>query len=172
MRRIAILFSILCLMIVVSCNRMKAKGKQAAAVAQARIENEVRNKVDKVIPEFDAGTPDTKYNKTRFGEFLQVELTPDVKNIYCHDDRMGINSRFQFSFNCNAATASRIIARHKMTTDSSGISYTGISDEFAWWDKHEIGRLKMFVWKDRGRYFQCFWYDSIAHRAYYLDFDL
>lgn len=57
--------------------------------------------IDKVYPSFDQDRPDTENNQKRFKDFLKVEITPDVKNIYYFDDAIGIDSDYMFAFNCN-----------------------------------------------------------------------
>ena len=69
--------------------------------------------MDKISPKFDAYHPDTEFNKKRFKDFLKVALSPDIKNIYCFDDAIGIDADYQFSFNCNKSTAELIRKRNE-----------------------------------------------------------
>lgn len=47
-----------------------------------------------------------------------MEITPDVKNIYCFDDAIGQDADYMFSFNCNSETATKIINYHSLMKDS------------------------------------------------------
>lgn len=156
-----------------SCNRVKNKGKEIAGKAQEKIKEEARGLGDKAFPHFDAYKPDTKYNKERFADFLQVELTPDVKNIYCFDDAIGPDADYQFSFNCDTATVRRIIEKHGLRLDKETTDYAfGLQNDFEWWDKKKIAQLDLYSWKGEQEYYQYFWYDKKEQKAYYFDFDM
>jgi hypothetical protein len=156
-----------------SCNKIKNKGQSIAAQAEEKVKDKADNLVDKIVPQFDSDTPDTKHNKARFNEFLQIELTPDIKNIYCFADRMGADSDFQFSFNCNAATVRRIIEQHKLVLDKDNKDFaTGLQHDFDWWNKKDIAKLPLYMWKGEKEYFKYFWYDKEKQKAYFFDFDL
>ena len=87
-----------------SCNRIKNKGEELVDKTKAKVIDKSNDLIDKVSPKFDTNKADTKYNKKRFLDFLKVEITPDIKNIYCFDDAIGIDASYQFSFNCNDKT--------------------------------------------------------------------
>ena len=91
----------------VSCDRIRNKGQELADKSEKKLNTKSNDIVDKVIPRFDAYQPDTKYNKERFKDFLQVDLTEDIKNIYCFDDVIGIDADYMFSFNCKTTTAKK-----------------------------------------------------------------
>ncbi len=161
----------------------KAVGKYMVATAmmccscgrlQMRIEHAFATARDHVWPIFDADIPDTRFNKKRFREFLQVPLTPDVHQIYCHDDRMGIDSKFQIAFRCSAATISTIRMVHKMHKDTTTWDcFDQFSTKFHWWQPSAFCPVKPWVYSSEdNRYFQYLWYDSSTNRAWYLDFDL
>src|SRR5690554_3575712 len=96
---------------IVSCDRIKNKGQELADKTEEKVKVKSKDLVDKVVPHFDAYKPDTKFNKERFKDFLQVDITPDIKNIYCFDDAIGIDADYMFSFNCDTTTARKIIER-------------------------------------------------------------
>ncbi len=77
---------ILFVMAIVSCGRIKNKGQELADKTGEKVKDKSKELADKVVPHFDAYKADTKFNKERFWEFLQVGLTADIKNIYCFDD--------------------------------------------------------------------------------------
>lgn len=156
-----------------SCGRVKNEGQKFVAEGSHQVRDKSKELADKVFPRFDAYEADTKFNRERFLEFLQVELTPDIKNIYCSGDNIGIDAAYQFSFHCNAATSVRIIEKHKLTLDTATTDYAfGLQDDFAWWDKKKIEKLQLYSRKGEHEYYQYFWYDETEQKAYYFDFDL
>ncbi len=156
-----------------SCDRLKNKGQELAGKAEKKVKNKSNDLVDKIVPHFDAYKPDTKYNKKRFKDFLKVDLTPDIKNIYCFDDAIGIDASYQFSFNCDTTTARLIIDKHQLTINEKTTDYAfGLQTEFEWWDKEKIKKLDLYSWQDGKQYFKYFWYDKAEQKAYYLDFDI
>ena len=160
-------------MLVVSCDSIKNKGQELADKTEEKVKDKSKDLVDKVIPHFDAYEADTKFNKERFQEFLQVDLTPDVKNIYCFGDAMGIDADYQFGFNCDPATAKWIMEKHQLKPDITTTDFAfGIQNDFAWWDKSKIEKLELHSWEGDHRYFKYFWYDNIEQKAYYFEFDM
>jgi hypothetical protein len=156
-----------------SCDRIKTKGQNLTNTAKEKVINKSNDIADKISPAFDAYHADTKYNKQRFSEFLKVEITPDIKNIFCFDDAMGIDADYQFSFNCEAASAERIIAIHKLILDNETTDYAfGLQNDFDWWDKEKIKTLQLYSWRGEHQYFKYFWYDKVEQRAYFFDFDM
>lgn len=157
----------------VSCDRIKNKGRELADKTERKVKDKSKDIVDKVFPHFDAYQPDTKYNKERFKDFLQVDLTQDIKNIYCFDDAIGIDADYMFSFNCNAATAQKIIEKHQLKLDTTTTDYAfGLQHNFEWWDKKKIEKLDLYSWQGEHQYFKYFWYDKTEQKAYYFDFDM
>lgn len=157
-----------------SCNRIKNKSKELVKQTEQKARDKTKEASDKLLPIFDSETPDTKWNKKRFAEFLQVELTPDIRNIYCFDDAIGIDASYRFSFSCESSTLQRIIDRHQMIADSvklsEGIIFTYTFD---WWQKDRIEQLQSYSWKSADeRVFKHLWYDNAEQRAYYIVYDL
>ena len=129
--------------------------------------------IDQVAPRFDAYQPDTPFNRERFKEFLQVEPTEDVRLIYCFSDAIGIDADYQFAFQCEPATAKRIIEKHQLSVSEAVVDPAfGLQSDFDWWDKKKIAVLKLHSWNDGAQYFKYFWYDETARQAYYFEFDL
>ena len=158
---------------IVSCDRIKNKGQELADKTEEKVKVKSKDLVDKVVPHFDAYKPDTKFNKERFKDFLQVDLTPDIKNIYCFDDAIGIDADYMFSFNCDSTTARKIIEKHHLKLDKETTDYAfGLQHDFEWWDKKKIEKLDLYSWQGDNQYFKYFWYDRTEQKAYYFDFDM
>lgn len=167
------LYFLLLLFIISSCERIKNKGEDIAAEIEEKVKNKSEDLADKVVPHFDAYTADTKYNKERFRDFLQVDLTPDIKNIYCFADAIGIDAGYQFAFSCDQSTAERIIQKHQLRLDSKTTDFAfGLQYDFDWWDKTKIEKLKLYSWEGEHQYYKYFWYDQKEQKAYYFDFDM
>lgn len=132
--------------------------------------------VEKVFPTFNSDTPDTEANKKDFRNFLMVDITSDVKNIYCFDDAIGQDVDYMFSFSCNSKTAENIIERHSLIKDSLvGNNPEGMQHDFFWWDKKRISELESYSWdsdSDRKNSHKIFWYDEENQKAYYFEYDL
>ncbi len=158
---------------IVSCDRIKNKGQELAEKTEKKVKDKSKDFVDKVVPHFDAYKPDTKFNKERFKDFLKVDLTPDIKNIYCFDDAIGIDADYMFSFNCDTTTARKIIEKHQLKLDKETTDYAfGLQHDFDWWDKKKIEKLDLYSWQGDRQYFKYFWYDKTEQKAYYFDFDM
>lgn len=156
-----------------SCGRIKNKGQELVDKSEQSMSNISENVIEKLVPKFDAFEADTKNNKKRFSDFLQVALSPDVKNIYCFADNIGIDSDYQFSFNCDSSTVRRIIAKHNLTLDNETTDFAfSLQDDFIWWDKKKIAKLKLYSWSGEHEYFKYFWYDASDQKAYFFDFDM
>lgn len=139
-----------------------------------KVKNKSADLADKIRPRFDAYTPDTRYNKRRFRDFLKIELTEDIHDIYCYDDAIGIDADYQFGFHCSPKTAQRIIRINKLKADSLNSDYAlGLQNDFSWWNKKKIEKLELYLWKDpSSEYYKYFWYDSREQKAYFFDFDM
>jgi hypothetical protein len=159
------------LLLLIGCDQIKQD--ESSNVVKQKLKKSAATIINKVIPQFDANTADTKFNKERFKEFLKIDLTADIKSIYCFDDRIGINADFQFSFNCNASTVAKIIEKHhlKLDTQNENLAF-GLQTEFNWWQKAKIKKLKLYSWTNGQNYFKYFWYDEREKKAYFFDFDV
>ncbi|PZE15580.1 hypothetical protein DNU06_17345 [Putridiphycobacter roseus] len=148
---------------------MKNKSEQVTD----KVKEKTKKVVDKVFPSFDCDQADTENNRSRFAEFLKIRITPDVKNIYCFDDAIGIDADYMFAFNCNATTSKQIINTHNLIVDTvNSDNGFGMQHDFEWWDKKRIENLQKYSWTDGNQYFKYYWYDSENEKGYYFDFDL
>lgn len=136
----------------------------------------VKKSFEKVFPTFDSNIPDTEANKKNFRHFLKVDITPDVKNIYCFDDAIGQDADYMFSFNCDSLTVNRIIDMHELKKDSLlGNNQDGLQHDFFWWDKKRINQLPSYSWdsdNEGKNLHKLFWFDSKNQKAYYFVYDL
>ncbi|MBN1150825.1 hypothetical protein JXA84_06350 [candidate division WOR-3 bacterium] len=128
---------------------------------------------EKVFPVFDSDTPDTENNRRRFIEFIGVDLTPDIRSIYCFDDAIGADRDYMFAFDCLPSTSEKIIIRHRLTIDTVN-SDNGffMQDDFEWWDKEKIAELDKYSWTDGARNHKYYWYDNLNGKAYFFEFDM
>ena len=136
-----------------------------------------KNAVEKVFPTFDSEKPDTEANKKNFRNFLKVDITSDVKNIYCFDDAIGQDIDYMFAFSCNFTTAQKIIDRHELKKDSLiGNNPESFQNDFFWWDKKRINELPSYSWQsnleNKKNVYKLFWYDEKYQKAYYFEYDL
>ncbi len=138
-----------------------------------RIKNKAEDTVDNVFPKFDAYKADTKHNKKRFKEYLEVDLTQDINEIYCYADFLGIDYKVLFSFNCDSATIKKIVDKKGLKlSESDKDNGFAFIDEFDWWDEQKISTLKPYVEGVEYEYWKYLWYDSENGKAYYLEFSL
>ncbi|MDJ1500262.1 hypothetical protein [Xanthocytophaga agilis] len=170
--------------ILISCNKVKEAGhkvkeagKNTVQKAKHKVkkvaERQVQKVVDVVFPPFDSDKPDTENNKIRFRDFIQVELTPDIKNIYCYDEAIGIDATYKFSFNCSPATSKKIIEKHNLIQDTIYVQGdVEFSRDFFWWDSNKISKLPKYNWSNGESYFKSYWYDPLEQKGYFLDFDM
>jgi hypothetical protein len=163
-----------------SCDRLNRKGHEVVDKTQEKIgatkQKFIDKKdqlVDKVFQTYDNGKPDTENNKKRFKEHLQVDLTNDVKNIYAYGDFLGADYKVLISFSCDTATLSKIVKAKGMTISTKenddGLFFL---DEFPWWDKEVIAKIKPFKVGKEYEYWQYLWYDKKSKTAFYEEFSL
>jgi hypothetical protein len=167
-----IAFGLIC-----SCDRLGQKAEQTKEVVEEKTKEEIskltEKAANKIFPPFDADKPDTDNNKKRFTDFLKVDLTEDIKNIFCFDDAVGIDADYMFSFNCDSTTSKKIINVNKLTIDKVNKDCGfGMQNDFKWWDKNKIKSLQKYSWTNNDRYFKYFWYDHKDKKAYYFEFDM
>ena len=163
--------------VLISCDRIKNKTERVADKVKEKTKEELKEQtqkiVDKVFPPFDHDRPDTYNNKKRFKDFLKIEITPDVKNIYCFADAIGIDADYMFAFNCESATSRKIIEVHNLTIDTlNSDNAFGLQHNFEWWDKERISGLKKYSWTNGDQYFKYYWYDQEKQKAYFFDFGM
>ncbi|GAB5466516.1 MAG: hypothetical protein Kapaf2KO_19520 [Candidatus Kapaibacteriales bacterium] len=161
----------------ISCDRIKDKTDQAIGKFKDNTKEEFLDQsqrvYDRVYPQFDHDKSDTENNRKGFVEFLKVELTADIKNIYCYDDAIGIDTDYMFSFNCNIETSKKIIITHKLKIDTLDLGNGfALQHDFEWWDKKRIETLKRYSWTNGNQYYKYYWYDNENNKAYFFDFDM
>ena len=160
-----------------SCDRIKRKTEHVTDKVKTKtkegIERQAERVIHKIFPPFDHDKPDTENNKKRFEDFIKVKITPDVKNIYCFDDAIGIDADYMFSFDCDSTTSLKIIEVNGLKPDTvntdNGFS---MQHDFNWWNKEKITKLQKYSWTNGDRYFKYYWYDKENGKGYFFDFDL
>lgn len=163
---------ILCFTIL-SCDRLKNKGQEIANKTEQKVKSKSKDLVDKAFPQFDSDKADTKYNKKRFEEYIEVELSPDVKEIYCFGDFIGIDYKVLFSFTCDTTTIRKIINKKKLElTDDNTDNGLIFIDNFTWWNKSKIEKIRAFKNGKENEFLQYLWYDNDSKKAYYEEFSL
>lgn len=130
----------------------------------------------KIFPPFDSDVADTESNKKNFQNFLNVDLTPDIKNIYCFGDALGQNADYMFSFTCDSTTAQNIIEENELVKDSTiGNNPESLQHDFVWWDKQRLSQLQSYSWNSnletKNRH-KLFWYDDRNQKGYYFEYEL
>lgn len=157
----------------VSCKEVKKETIETYQEAKDQFKSKIKEGLNQAFPQFDAYEADTENNKARFKEFLQVEISPDIKNIYCHADEMGIDASYQFGFHCNRHTVSKILEQHELqpNLETQTLDSRGVEDSFSWWDPSVVATLPKYTWEGENNFYKYFWYDSTAQSAYYLEFD-
>jgi hypothetical protein len=169
-------FKVIALMLIcfiVSCKRIETKGGEIAHSVKTKIQDKTQRLSDKIAPRFDSDIADTEANKARFKDFLKVELTQNVKNVYCFADAVGIDADYMFAFQCDTNTVHKIIQANNLKPDTANLdNMFSLQHDFDWWDKKRISQLPKYVWFDGRSYYKYFWYDSTEGKAYYFDFDM
>ena len=164
-------FILFALCTLVACDRIKNKVHDIRDTTYEKVKNESDELAENISPQFDADRPDTKSNQLRFKDFLQIELSQDIKNLYCFDDAIGIDADYMFAFNCDSSTAEKIKVKHLLKPDTKNDYGFGMQHDFDWWDKKKIEQLDLYSW-NKGQYYKFFWYDQKEKKAYYFEFDL
>jgi len=167
------LFALFFTLVLFSCDRIKKESRKVVDKTEQKIAEKKSDLGDKIIAHYDPYHPDTKFNKKRFSEFFMFEPTPDVKNIYCYADEMGIDHDYQFSFNCDTTTINKIIANLRLNKgvidDNNG---SGFWHSFSWWDSSKIETITPFSRKGEHETYWYLWYDTSQRKAYYFSFDM
>jgi hypothetical protein len=156
-----------------SCGRLKNTGQEFVENSGQKIKDKGEQLTDKIIARYDADTADTKWNKLRFAEFFGFNPTPDVKNIYCYADEIGIDHDYTFSFNCDTSTVNKIVSYLELTQSDKPDNYgEGLQHDFKWWDKNKIQKIKPYLKKGDHQTFWYLWYDKNESKVYYFEFDM
>lgn len=166
---------------ILSCKQVREKTREGGELVKENTDKLKRRAldktawaIDKVIPHFDEKTPDTQHNKERFKEFFGFYPTADVKNLYCYGDMLGIDAKFQFAFSCDSITTNRIIKNKSLVKQADSLKNQSpvIFDKFNWWETEKLDSITPYWYNQENQYFIYLWYDSLAKKAYYLDFDM
>ncbi len=161
------------MLLLTSCNRIKNNGRQLMAKTEEKIRDTRDKGVDKIIPTFNAYTPDTKFNKKRFREFLEVEPTADVKGIYCYDDAIGIDADYVFAFTCDDSTIQKIVKQLKLVKTVKDSAFgLGFGPNLPWWDTAIISTIDPYWKKGAHETFWYLWYDKNSKNAYFQTYDM
>lgn len=169
----ALLLTCLFSLSTLSCNRIKRKGEEVVKQTRQSVAEKKADLEDKLIARFDAHQPDTKFNKKRFSEFFGFHPTEDVNNLYCHADEMGIDHDYQFAFNCDTATVSKIVSSLKLKKKDQPDNFSsGLWHNYQWWDSATIETLVPYHMKGEHERHWYLWYDSSKKKAYYFEFDM
>ena len=174
------ILTIVLLLTITSCDRLKRKGLETVDKTQEKIgeaKQKLKDKKDQVVDEvfttYDNTKPDTEANKKRFKQHLQIDLTRDVKNIYTYGDFLGADYKVLISFTCDDSTIKKIIATKKMqlttSKDDDGLFFL---DKFKWWDKDKIKLLEPYKVGKESKYWQYLWYDKKSMTAFYEEYSL
>ncbi len=172
MKALFYILIVLCLG-VISCDRIKSKGKDIAMKTEQKVKNKSKNIANKMFPHFDADKADTEDNKKRYEEYLEVALTPDVSSIFCFGDFLGVDYKVLFSFTCDSTTIQQIIKQKNLELsnepDDTGLVFP---DMFDWWNKEKIKNMKAYNCETEHGIWQYLWYDIENKKAYYEEFSL
>ncbi len=167
------LFIVAAMLFFVGCNRIKNDGRQLIANTKESIRDTRDKAVDKIIPTFNAYMPDTKFNKKRFREFLEVEPTADVKGIYCYDDAIGIDADYEFAFTCDDSTIQKIVKQLKLVKTVKDSAFgLGFGPNLPWWDTAIISTIDPYWKKGAHETFWYLWYDKKSKNAYFQTYDM
>lgn len=163
-----------------SCNRVKHKGeaivdktKQTISETKQKISDKKDKVIDEYFPAYDSDTCDTKNNKKRFIDHLQIGLPNDVKHIYAYGDFLGADYKVLIAFSCDQVTIDNIIEAKNMEKSTKendgGLQFM---DEFTWWNKSKIEKLVPYKVGKEMEYWKYLWYDPKSKQAYYEEFSL
>lgn len=162
-----------------SCERIRKKGNAVIDKTEAKVSEAAQKVVstnqelkDKVFPTYDSNKPDTDNNKKRFKEHLNIDLTNDVKNIYTYGDFLGADYKVLISFNCDITTINKIVTVKNMVLQNSNDEGLGFGEEFQWWDKNKIHKIKPYKEGKEAEYWKYLWFDKSSKTAYYEEFSL
>lgn len=147
--------------------------KQKFGAAEEAVLDQKNELIDGVFPRYDAYKADTKWNRKRFREHLKIDLTEDVTDIYAFGDFLGIDYKVLIAFNCESSTFKRIVQINGLALsnreDDRGLHFM---DEFPWWNKEQIAKLKPFKAGAEHAFWKYLWYDTASKQAYYEEYSL
>ena len=152
-----------------SCDRVKNKSGKAIDA----VKTEAGEVADFIDPKFDTDKPDTDNNKAQFKKFINVPITPDIKNIYAYGDAKGADRKYQFSFNCDITTVNSIIKRLNLKLDKDEDTYNnGEWESFPWWDQSFVVNNAPYYRVINEGILSYLWYNTATKKAYFSVVDL
>ena len=171
-----IFWTLILVLTVFSCDRIKRKGDQVVDKTKDKIikkKNAAINKViGKLFTNYSQDKPDTKANKKIFADFFNFQVTPDVHNLYAYSDELGIDASYYLAFNCDDSTIKKIKQNLSLEVDNTETSFGGglNSSPTFWWDTTFMNRAKPLSKEEKNLYWYL-WYDRHKKKAYFLTFD-
>lgn len=153
----------------------KSLAETYAAMEDAidRTKEKTGKKLDKIIPAYDSGKPDTENNRNRFYDHLKVKPGKDVNGIYSFGDYMGIDYKVMLAFEADQSTIDSIVSRKSLNLSSEvHIESLLAGYEFPWWDKKRIGKIKPYKKMDELEYYEYLWYDKKTKKAWYVEYSM
>ncbi len=120
----------------------------------------------------DYNTPDCYGNNAMFKKTFIMESIPEnVSNIRCYTDHLGIDFSEEISFECDSATASKIIfnfqlKKQEYVPNFGRFIYKSLSKEI-----DTLSGYTDYKLKDHSPY-HSFWYNSTNSHAYFLTYSL
>lgn len=120
---------------------------------------------------YDPVTPDTDNNRKGFETHFEFKPDKDVKNVYYYIDGLGIDIKYQLSFECEQKVVDKIVKELNLVVndDKMGVS---LANDFDWWNDEYVKQLTIKYWKvnETNDYYKFLWFDSENKKAYYLEF--
>lgn len=173
MKHIFWILSLLIPLLMYSCGRISNKGRELYDGAKHMAKDQAKATIDKVVPQFDPYIADSKFNRRRFEDYLQLKPGDSARNIYAYGDFLGIDYHVMLAFECDPSFAQKIIRTNELVlsaeTDRKNLSY---GTSFDWWPKEQLDALPQFIKGEDYKYYKILWVDSSAQKAYYLEFSL
>lgn len=153
---------------VLSCGKIKRKGHQVLHESKVA----VAEKIDRVIPSYDPGVPDTDNNKRRFKDHLGVAASADVNGLYTYADYLGIDYKVMMIFNCDQSTIDKIIKKNDMqlSTDEKGQVVCSSFTVDVWGGK--VADMICYEAGEEDQFFQYLFYNPVTKQAYYEEFSM
>ncbi|ACU63506.1 hypothetical protein [Chitinophaga pinensis] len=129
----------------------------------------IKERIDNVIPAYDADQPDTDNNKKRFQESFGIRAGSEVKQLYTYGDFMGIDYTVLMTFTCDKPMIKTIVEKDGLKlaehNDDPGLSGMYTPD---WWKPVLLPKVVCYK---RGSveegYFKYLWYSPVSKQAFY-----
>jgi hypothetical protein len=117
--------------------------------------------------------PESIYNKKRFQEYLEIEPTEKVKNIYTYGDFLGADYKVLISFTTDRETIATIVKIKNMNlSEVETDDGLGFTEEIPWGDRDKIESLQPYKIGKEDEYWKYLWYDTKTNQAFYEEFSL